>query len=372
MRGLHTKSLSLYRGLLRAVSYFPDQYAQAIIRKQICLRFRKARMRAIEASNKNKTRKGFRSVLNSKEYIASLSQRISNGKQRLGVLTRAIGGDSDCFLKVLMIAYGRVGRRRRELIMKLLTDDPGDIPKDTAALIAMLNSGGNLEMMLESLNLKGGPKFNAFLKSQHKCRIKDVRDTIKELEPNIPKENIWGRSLPLKRVTNIKKEWWSTVLKKLLPPVSIEEFERLKGLSTGRVPLTWFSARRKPAVLLNKEDEMRICSQWINILKCPLRGLDETEIDKISCTPHGLEKDVDKLVDPPKYGRAPISKIIRSARSMRRLYGKVWALTSTMYADESTGKWMTEWGRGSSLYLAGHVTQPSPSDMVLFQGLEDF
>ncbi|TQS34528.1 hypothetical protein Golomagni_05085 [Golovinomyces magnicellulatus] len=361
MQDLHTKSISLYRCLLRAVSYFPDQFAQAIIRKQICIRFRKARMRAIEASTKKDrtTGKGFKS-------------RISNGKQRLGVLTRAIGGDSECFLKILMIAYGRVGRRRRELITKLLTDDPGDIPKDTAALVAMLNSGGNFEKMLETQNPKGGPKFNAFLKSQHKSRIKDVRDTIKELEPNIPKENIWGRSLPLKRVATIKKEWWSTVLKKLLPPVSIEEFERLKGLSTGHVHLPLFTARRKPAISIYKQDEMRVCSQWINILKCPLRELDEMEIDKISCTPHGLEKDEDKLVDPPKYGRAPISKIIRSNRSMRRLYGKVWALTPTMYADETTGKWITEWGRGSSLYLAGQITQPSSGDLELFQGLEEF
>ncbi|RKF64573.1 hypothetical protein OnM2_018067 [Erysiphe neolycopersici] len=373
MQEIHTKSLSLYRNLLRATSYFPDRFAQAIIHKHVVHRFKKARQRAIEASELESRRqsKGFKLILSSSASLATLKQRLSYGYQKLGALKRAVEGDANCFLKVLMIAYGRVGRRRRELIKILLTDDPGNIPEDTAALVEILNGNSNIEKLLESQNLKGGPKFNAFLKSQYACRIKDVRDTIKELEPKIPKENIWGRPLPLKRVATIKKNWWSMVLKKLLPPVTREEFQRLRSLSIDTTQHEWFMSKRKAAIPLNEKSVMKNSLQWLHIFKTPIRDLDEKEIDIIKCTPFGLVRDENEIISPSKFKRPPIQKFIRSHRSMRRLYGKVWALTPTMSKDEVTGIWNIEWGRGSSSYLAGRVTQPCNKDIELFLDIDN-
>ncbi|POS82646.1 hypothetical protein EPUL_006575 [Erysiphe pulchra] len=373
MQDIHTKSISLYRNLLRATSYFPDHFAQAIIHRHVVHRFKKARRRAIEASELESRRQsnGFRLILSSNASLNTIKKRLSYGYQKLGALNRAVEGDADCFLKVIMIAYGRVGRRRRELTKILLTDDPGNIPEDTAALVEILNGNGNVDKLLESQNPKGGPKFNAFLKSQCACRIKDVRDTIKELEPKIPKENIWGRSLPLKRVATIKKNWWSMVLKKLLPPVAREEFERLKGLSIGTIKQEWLVSKRKPAIPLQENNEMKDSLQWIHIFKTPIRDLDEALINMIKPTPFGLVLDESKIISPSKFNRPPIEKFIRSHRSMRRLYGKVWSLTPTMSKDEMTGKWNVEWGRGSSNYLAGRITQPCNRDIELFQDIDN-
>lgn len=372
MQDIHTKTISLYRNLLRATSYFPDQFAKAIIHKHVVYRFTKARQRAIEASELESRRlsKGFKLILSSNASLATLKQRLSHGHQKLRTLKRAVEGDADSFLKVLMIAYGRVGRRRRELIKTLLTDDPGNIPEDTAALLEILNGNSNFEKLSESRYPKGGPKFNAFLKSQYTCRIKDVRDTIKELEPKIPKENIWGRPLPLKRVATIKKNWWSMVLKKLLPPVSKEEFERLRSLSIGTTHQEWLISKRKPAISLNENNETKNSLQWLHIFKTPIRDVNEIEINMIKPTPFGLVRDENEIVSPSKFKKPPIQKLIRSYRSMRRLYGKVWALTPTMSKDEVTGKWNVEWGRGSSSYLAGQISQPCNRDLELFQDLD--
>ncbi|KHJ30160.1 hypothetical protein EV44_g4475 [Erysiphe necator] len=372
MEEIHIRSINLYRSLLRATSYLPDQFARAIIHKHTVHRFKKAQQRAIEASELESRRqlKGYKSILSSNSCLATLKKRLSNGQQKLGVLRRALEGDSDCLLKILMIAYGRVGRRRRELIKLLLTDDAGNIPEDTAALVAILNCQSNVEKLLENRFPKGGPKFNAFLKSQHSCRTKDVRDTIKELEPKILEVNIWGRPLPLKRVNTIKKNWWSMILKKLLPPVPRDEFERLKSLSLGITYQEWLISKRKPAISLNKSDGMKNSLKWLDIFKLPLRDLDETEIDMIKRTPFGLVWDENAKKAPPKYMRPPIQKLIRSHRSMRRLYGKVWSLTATMFKDDISGKWITEWGKGSSKYFAGHVTQPCKRDIELFGGID--
>lgn len=371
MHETYFKTLKLYRNLLRAVSYFPDHFAQATIHKQIVFRFRKAQARFSEM--KAKTHKmGYRSTAKSDEYRNRISLKLANGRQKLGVLTRATCGDPECFLKVLMLAYGRVGKRRRELIRALIEDDPESIPEDSETLLKFIHGDDKLEKLLESKSLRAGPKFNAFLKSQKTCQNKDVRDTIKELEPKVPKTNIWGRTLPRKRVATIKKDWWALVLKKMLPPVPRDEYERLKGLSLGKLPLPWLVSKRKPAILLNADSTSINTTDWINIFKYPLRELDEVEIDMVKFTDQGLQTDKNNLNTHFRLPEALGHKCIRSRRSLRRLYGRVWAMTATMSKDESTDKWIVEWGRGSSKYLAGEVTQPCSRDLELFHGMEDF
>ncbi|KAI1002441.1 hypothetical protein K3495_g5758 [Podosphaera aphanis] len=368
MSDLQINARSIYRNLLRAASYLPDLFARAYLHKEIVSQFKRAEKKVIGGSihyNKELPREfpPFRLL----SYDTTTHEKIVKAQKKLRILTGATLGDSKCLEKVLMLAHGRSGRRKRELIKSLIEDDPSNLPQDTAALAAILNVD-HKKLRVEA-NFKAGPKFKAFLQSQHDNQSKEVRGTIKDLQPKIPKENIWGRSLPLKRVENIKERWWATVLNKLLPPIPRDEFERLRNLSRGQAPLDQPPRRRKPAKPLNREDKN---DEWINVLKSPLREINEAHVNLIKRTPSGLVMENNKNLAQATARRLPSKKIIGCKRSMRRLYGKIWALTSYMAKNKSTGKWTIQWGLGSSKFLAGQVNKPRKIDLALFSGIEKF
>ncbi|CAD6504695.1 BgTH12-00201 [Blumeria graminis f. sp. triticale] len=360
------KSRSLCRSFLRAASYLPDNFARAYIHKHIVLRFRDSLDKQQSRANKNPWRS---TGLHITTTELSINRAIAKGQKKLNVLIRAAQGGRQCLSKVLMIVHGRIGRRKRELIKQLLEDDSDEIPGDTTALEAMLNEDRDGKFHLEGLLAR--PKLNSFLCSQHLNQEKDVRGTIKTTTPKIPEENIWGRTLPLKRVESIKRCWWASTLKNILPPLPRDEFERLKGLSNGKIPLAAIPPKRSPAKPLYKCNDKKDELQFIQMLRAPLRKIDELQINSIECTSQGLKMKHDTSVAQSQ-SQDWREKKIRCPRSMRRLYGKIWSLTSTISEDVNTGKWIVEWGHGSSKFMSGQVIRPHPRDAELFQGLEKF
>ncbi|CCU74666.1 unnamed protein product [Blumeria hordei] len=360
------KSRSLFRSFLRAASYLPDNFARAYIHKHVVLRFRNSLDKQKSRANKNpECSKGLHITTNE----LSINRAIAKGQKKLNVLIRAAQGGHECLTKVLMIVHGRIGRRKRELIKQLLEDDSDEIPGDTTALEAMLNDNRDRKFNLDGLLAR--PKLHSFICSQHLNQEKDVRGTIKTTTPKIPKENIWGRTMPLKRVESIKRCWWASTLKNILPPLPRDEFERLKGLSNGKIPLTAIPPRRSPAKPLYRSNDKEDGLQLIQMLRAPLRKIDELQINSIKCTSKGLEMKHDTSVAQSQ-SQYWLEKKIRCPRSMRRLYGKIWSLTSTISEDVNTGKWIVEWGHGSSKFMSGQVIRSHPRDAELFEGLEKF
>jgi hypothetical protein len=100
-------SRHVIRGILRECTYFPDQFAASWIRQHALMRFR-----TYEAKNKKH--------VSDEEYTKRLETIRRKSRQGLYQMRRANEGDRKMLLKALSMAYGRVGKRRRELLSPLL------------------------------------------------------------------------------------------------------------------------------------------------------------------------------------------------------------------------------------------------------------
>jgi Complex 1 protein (LYR family) len=332
--------LHAYRRLLRAATYLPDSFAQNYAHNRILERFRR------------NSRRGDSKPITS----GRIRKAISSAKS----LERAGNGSLEDLQKVLLLTYGRTGSRRRELIQALLRPDENIFPKDDLALKMLIeNPTGE-----EAGKHKPNPKLTAFVESQESNHpLESVKPKIKKLK--IPKENIWGRAIPQRAELNMRKKWWAITLDRLLPPVPQHEWERLRDLALGKIPLDEVPKRRsrKEERVEGQEEEMRVLRYLQHCLKAK-----EAEIEEVAFDPErGLvartrdRKETDQLKD---------RTLINSTRVLRRLYGSIWSITPTMSQDEVTKKWNIQWGPGRSLFLSGSITKPSASDLELFEGIE--
>ena len=201
----------------------------------------------------------------------------------------------------------------------------------------------SLKEFIDTLEGKGkgkdavNAKVDALLKSQQEHLSQFEKMRLKELKPQIPKGNIWGRSTPVKVRNNMEKRWWAKTWKKVAPPVEGGEWVRLRDLARGSLveELPPRRARRKEEV----EEVEKI-----------LRLEDVTGRVKGS---HDREE-------------------ILSKRGLRRLYGQIWAQTPMMKWDEKNKKWETQWGLESTLTKAGveAVPRASGGQLELFEDVE--
>jgi hypothetical protein len=200
----------------------------------------------------------------------------------------------------------------------------------------------------------------AFIENQRKNHPKDsVKSRIRNFE--IPKKTIWDRA-PAQKLQRTKwKTWWAQTLDKLLPPVPQHEWDRLRDLALGKIPLDEFPKRRsRPAKGEDGGEDMAY-----RYLQLKLRS-EAAEILGATFDPkRGLvvqTKTREELLRE--------SHEVPPTRARRRLYGLIWSLTPTMSQDEATKTWTVTWGSGKSAIAGGTLTQPSAGDLELFEGIE--
>lgn len=259
MASAETTALRLFRALLRAATYLPDELARTHIRNHIVHRFRNA--------------------------ARITPDRLRNARRSVSILQRAAEGDPKPLRKVLSMTYGRSGPMRREL--------------------------------LDRLRALEGDALQHFIRSQKANKaLETERKPIKQLKLTMPKENIWGRPIPLKRQANIEKEFWSDTYEKLLPPLPERFWNRLRDLSTGVVTETL----PKPRGI----------------------GQDRKRFEKHNLTP----------------------------RYMRRMWASVWNESATMESMEG-GKWKITWGGWRNSLSKGRISMARKQDLELFEGAEE-
>lgn len=139
------------------------------------------------------------------------------------------------------------------------------------------------------------------------------RVAIKRFHAEIPDENSWGRPMPLKRVRNAKKVAYKKLIDRLLPPLPLEEWERLRDLATGK---------------LKVEIPKR-------------RSANDKGTDKLS---HEL-----------------------TPRFMRRMWGRVFIQCPAMAGSHADGKWKVQWGALKPELAQGH----QDADSFLFADCSD-
>jgi len=185
---------------------------------------------------------------------------VEKAKKQLRQLIRANMGELKPFQKVLSLAYGRTGRRRRELLKPLLVPDdaPGGLEqpqaKERREDASLVHQSTDNEQAFVDAEPKGLPMLNnklmTLLRSGLSAQMSSsTRFTIKsprQLDPRIPELNAWLKPMPESRVKNMTKKWYGSMLDQILPPIPDDEYNRLKSLALGLVKILPPPKRRSP------------------------------------------------------------------------------------------------------------------------------
>ena len=207
-------ALHLFRALLRECSYLPDPLAQEYFKKHTITRFR--RHWASEPSLSRERQ----------------NQLLKTGRKGLSFLSRANNGRSKELYQILSYAYGRSGRRRRDLIDELQAPQaPIDTTVQTNETLKPGVSNAKTPRLTAQAEAIAISQFRSKISRDHKGEIKSPR-------PKIPKENAWLRPMPLVRVKNLTADWYAKTLDRLFPPLPEKDHRRLRGLASGELPWT--------------------------------------------------------------------------------------------------------------------------------------
>lgn len=321
---------SLLRGLLRQCTYLPDDLARSWVKQHVIDSFRTYKSKA-------------KDIRSDSSLDERLRKKFKDGRRALFQLQRAAEGDSKCLQKVLMSAYGRIGKRRRELLRPLLPS-PSDA-EPVLALEAIASDASDrstvalqedyLQASQQTLHdtstAKAGasakgkkfeprplqPRLAVLLESQMRYGPPTLtRANPRRLQPDIPELNTWMRPMPQKRVKNMHKKFYAQLLDRALPPLPLNEWERLKDFASGSLEPESPKRRRRQGHLVDGNG-------------------------------HSRTSPLDIVV---RYGKVPRPVLRssgdgqRSARYMQRLYAKVFSQCPLMQYKEDKQKWQVTWG----------------------------
>ncbi|KAJ5760026.1 hypothetical protein N7520_007182 [Penicillium odoratum] len=205
----------LLRATLRECSYLPDPIARTYMHGYVLDRYRRA--------------------LESKHSEAKL---IRTAKKELSRLQRANEGWPRPFERVMMMSYGRTGKRRHELLADLISPD---VPTDSNALRELVTKAPKFtdgweppEIMLSLIKSQMN---NGTVTSSR------IRPQLRGIQPPVPNLSSWGRPLGQSRKVNIRHKWYFGSLSSLFPPLPDNELKILDGLIAGTV--IWKPRKRK-------------------------------------------------------------------------------------------------------------------------------
>jgi hypothetical protein len=270
------ESRSILRAILRECTYLPDPQAREFVRQQALAGFRKWIGKAwrLRTSDGIETR---------------LMQKRRDARSTAKELHRANQGETPMLRRFLMATYGRVGKRRWELLEPLLGSPeqqhefleniPDLIARKKEQELADANSGKSAQAptktrLRPSRETKdaGQPQVDRLaaphplvpdiasvylptqlrelIRSQRRNYILPVSEAdILVLQPPILAQNYRGHPMPISRVRNSVKDWYNDILSGVLPPLHEDEWNRLRDLAntTRRPDEVLIPRRRGPA-----------------------------------------------------------------------------------------------------------------------------
>jgi hypothetical protein len=320
-----THSRHVLRGILRECTYFPDQFAASWIRQHALMRFRK-----YEAKSKKH--------VNDEEYTKRLETIRRKSRQGLYQMRRANEGDRKMLLKALSMAYGRVGKRRRELLAPLtnspsenlsaLSEDAEGDSSQASPIVAgsatpstTSTSTRNKQASKERVD---GPvktqvkEFVAGLPLELRTLVQSqitaspptiARRNPRKLGVDIPELNTWYKPMPAVRVKNQISKWYASLLDTVQPPLPHQEWLQLRDLALGKTRA---------------------------LLPVPRRA-------QLTPPPSVLEMTVTRGKLPAEMFRKDHAHKI-TPRFMRRLWADVFSQCPLMTYESPTGSWKVTWG----------------------------
>ncbi|KAH8423676.1 uncharacterized protein LDX57_001433 [Aspergillus melleus] len=309
----------IYRAILRECSYLPDPLARAYHHDFVVQRFRQ------HSEDPRKSR-------HKDPYRQNQLRKVAT--QTLSLFRRANEGYSRPLEKVLRLAYGRRGKKRKDLLDTLIHPE---FPTDHMALEEFLSKPS-----IFSDGWEPPAVMISLMKSQRNAGVAAQMNlrAIKQLAPDIPKENSWGQPVSEARRRNIRKKWFYRVLPDLLPPLPDSDVQILEGLISGTYP--WTAPTRRKAVGVVPETEKSLIT--VLLTEGPQKG--ETHRKYAAGRPHTITR-----------------------RFMEKHWRRISSLVPRMKYDPNTQKhsftWETFWRKPGKLALA-----PKEGNDGLFEGLD--
>jgi hypothetical protein len=312
----------LLRASLRECSYLPDPIARKFMHKHILGRYRGYTRRRRKAHDPL--------------GILRLVRLRRAAKHTLSLLQRANEGYSKPLERVLLTAYGRIGRRRHQLLEALLTSD---VPPNTDAVKEMIHRPRKFE---------DGWQAPAILVDLLRSQLSNglvgrfgIRPQVKILSPRIPKENSWGRPLALCRRQNIRKAWYSAALNSVLPPLPKVELSILRGLLFETV--SWSPVARRKGPLKALPSETSLHAKFI------VEGPEKR---------HTFGKFIN--------GRPHVI----TRRLMQRLWQRIYCLVPVITTSHTDNKKSFQWGEWRQRRALA-LSMPDGQILNLFEGVDE-
>lgn len=283
----------------------------------------------------------------SQQVVERWHTNLETARKSLRHLQEANAGHVDRLRKVLLLTYGRTGKRRHELLAPLLSE----------ALSASYttSSSGNSVLKDDRVNPASPsrrkswkeappqltPQMTTLLRSQissspSQMTRKNPRSE-RHLSPRLPSLNAWLRPLPVKRAQNMRIDWYHDITKRALPPLSRDDFERLRDLALGGTDG------------VKAERAKRISARIIaSSARIPREKLDDSNL--------GIEDGVEALVNVLPIGRGFKKREIHAnVRLTDSKVVKAWQYVfeqcCIMDWDTDKREWKVTWGKD---LLAAH------------------
>lgn len=277
--------------------------------------------------------------------------RISKAHQDLRYLRSANAGHSHRMRRVLMMGFGRTGRRRRELISDLVQKSglpgvDGTVPSDLDKGWGVASSAGEDVLWDDWLANWNRSKVLALAKTQRSIDLPEMSlPTGKITDPykSVPTENIWGKPLAKKLARSKLKKEFKSLIKRLLPPVEVSEWQLLRSLANGEAGPKYDTPKRRTVAI--SEGATKNSWEWKDYILKPVRAADAGKSRKL----RSLSGQVD---DTSPFPRPPLGLHSFTERSWRRLYTEIWRMTPTMEKQKNQKDWDTKWGK-PELKIAG-------------------
>lgn len=350
----------VYRHLLRAATYFPDDFARTYIQNDLHALFRNR-----EKGSTNTEEKQIRRM--------KLLKRARDG---ISMIQRATEGEAGPLFNILRDVYGRAGPRRRELLAQLRRTPKSAVNHTHEDLTAALESADIFD------KLQPNPAFEALLKSQKQAKLDESpRRKLKRINPDtaIPKENIFGRPLAKKLLAGKTKRFWASVFDKVLPPLPEHEWNRLRDLATGVIKFKGVPPRRIPGLTAAQIEkcEMGPKGKHKGQSLGPSSQIRESKRipgtnDQIDSTIKTFHVDSSNIMALPamhvSLGQQIDNKHVLTSSYMRRAWKHIWLLTPLLSYSADKDKWTVKWGARTA-YGMGRMSEAGTADLELFAGL---